>query len=159
MRFAAIFSAAALTAFAGAAVAAPTVDVAIGPNLQKKANKYGAREFDYLRQDLARTFARTRGLDGAEVKLVIAEATPNRPTFKQLGDRVGLSMQSISIGGARIEGAVTYPDGRTVPVNYSYYDPDIVQAAWQGLTTWSTAQHAFDMAARKAARHGAVVTR
>lgn len=159
MRTAAIFSAAVLTAFAGAAVAAPTVDVAIGPQLQKKADKYGAREFDYLRKDLAQSFARTPGLDGADVKLVISEATPNRPTFKQLGDTVGLSMWSFGIGGAKVEGTVTYPDGRVQPVKYSYYDQDIIQASWQGLTTWSTAQRAFDLAARKVARDGAVVTR
>jgi hypothetical protein len=157
MRRAAVLSALVLTAFAGAAVAAPTVDVSIGPNLQKKANKYGAREFDYLSRDLQHTFAHTPALDGAMVKLTISEATPNRPTFKQLGDRVGLSMQSIGIGGAKIEGTVTYPDGRVLPVKYSYYDHDIIEAI--GSTTWSTAQRAFDLAARKVARDGAVVTR
>lgn len=159
MRCAAFVTAIALTAFAGAAMAAPTVDVSIGPKLQKKADKYGVREFDYLRKDLQRSFARTPGLDGADVKVVISEATPNRPTFKQLGDAVGLSMQSIGIGGAKIEGTVTYPDGRVQPINYSYYDQDIIQASWQGLTTWGTAQRAFDLAARKVARDGAVVTR
>ena len=157
MRYAAVFSARALAAFASAAVAAPSVDVAIGPTLQKKSNKYGARELDYLRRDLQRSFARTDGLDGASVKLVISDATPNRPTFKELGDRVGLSMWSIGVGGAKIEGAVTYPDGRVLPVRYSYYDPDIFWA--RGSTTWTAAQRAFDLAARKAARDGAVVTR
>lgn len=159
MRRVAVVSALALLAFAGAAVAAPTVDVTIGPKLEKKADKYGVREFDYLRKDLARTFARTPGLDGADVKLVIADATPNRPTFKQLGDRIGLSMWSFGVGGAKIEGTVTYPDGRVLPVQYSYYDQDIIQASWQGLTTWGTAQNAFDRAARKVARDAAVVTR
>lgn len=159
MRIAAILSAAVLSAVAGAAVAAPTVDVSIGSQLQKKADKYGVREFDYLSRDLQRSFARTPGLDGAMVKLVISDASPNRPTFKQLGDTVGLSMQSIGIGGAKVEGTVTYPDGRTLPVNYSYYDQDIIQASWQGLTTWSAAERAFDLAARKVARDGVAVTR
>jgi hypothetical protein len=66
-------------------------------------------------------------------------------------------MQSIGIGGAKIEGTVTYPDGRVLPVKYSYYDHDIIEAI--GSTTWSTAQRAFDLAARKVARDGAVVTR
>ena len=157
MRRVAVVSALALFAFAGAAVAAPTVDVTIGPKLEKKADKYGVREFDYLSRDLQRTFARAPELDGATVKLTIAEATPNRPTFKQLGDTVGLSMQSIGIGGAKIEGTVTYPDGRVTPVQYSYYDHDIREAV--GSTTWSAAQRAFDMAARKVVRDGAVVTR
>ncbi len=157
MRRVAVVSALALFAFAGAAVAAPTVDVAIGPNLQKKADKYGVREFDYLSRDLQSSFARAPELDGATVKLTISEATPNRPTFKQLGDRIGLSMQSIGIGGARIEGTVTYPDGRVQPVEYRYYDHDIRDAV--GSTTWTAAQRAFDMAARKVARDGAVLTR
>jgi hypothetical protein len=161
MRFAAIFSAAAATAFAGAAVAAPTVDVSIGPNLQKKVSNYGAREFTELSQDLQRSVMRTAGpaLDGAKVNLVIAEASPNHPTFKQLGDRVGLSPRSISIGGAKVQGTVTYPDGRVLPVEYSYYDTDIIQSAHFGLTTWATAQRAFDLTARKVARDAAGVTR
>jgi hypothetical protein len=157
MRRVAVVSALALLAFAGAAVAAPTVDVAIGPKLEKKADKYGVREFDYLSKDLARSFSRAPELDGATVKLTIAEATPNRPTFKQLGDTIGLSMQSIGIGGAKIEGTVTYPDGRVQPVDYKYYDYDIYDAV--GSTTWTAAQRAFDMAARKVVRDGAVVTR
>jgi hypothetical protein len=157
MRRVAVVSALALFALAGAAVAAPTVDVTIGPNLEKKADKYGVREFDYLSRDLQRSFTRSPELDGATVKLVISEATPNRPTFKQLGDTVGLSMQSIGIGGARIEGTVTYPDGRVQPVRYSYYDHDIREAI--GSTTWTAAQRAFDMAARKTVRDGAVLTR
>ncbi len=157
MRRVAVVSALALFAFAGAAVAAPTVDVAIGPKLQKKADKYGVREFDYLSRDLQRSFARVPALDSATVKLTIAEATPNRPTFKQLGDTIGLSMQSIGIGGALIEGTVTYPDGRVQPVKYSWYDYAIRDAI--GSTTWTGAQRAFDMAARKVARDGAVLTR
>ncbi len=159
MRSAAVLSALVLTAFAGAAVAAPTVDVAIGPKLQKKADKYGVREFDYLSRDLQTSMIRAAGpsLDGATVKLVIAEATPNRPTFKELGDRMGLSMQSLGVGGAKIEGTVTYPDGRVLPVQYSYYNYDIIDAV--GSTTWTAAQRAFDMAARKVARDGTVVTR
>lgn len=157
MRRVAVVSALALFAFAGAAMAAPTVDVTIGPKLEKKADKYGVREFDYLSRDLARSFARAPELDGATVKLTIAEATPNRPTFKQLGDTIGLSMQSIGIGGAKIEGTVTYPDGRVQPVDYKYYDHDIYEAV--GSTTWTAAQRAFDMAARKVVRDGAVVTR
>lgn len=157
MRSVAVLSALVLTAFAGAAVAAPTVDVSIGPNLQKKADKYGVREFDYLSRDLQRSFASVPELDGATVKLTIAEATPNRPTFKQLGDTVGLSMQSIGVGGAKIEGTVTYPDGRVQPVSYRRYDFDIREAI--GSTTWTGAQRAFDMAARKVGRDAAVMTR
>lgn len=142
-------------ALAGAAVAAPTVNVTIGESLQKKADKYGERELSYLTTDLQRsiqTTAARRGgpMEGAQFNLVIADATPNRPTFEQLGDTPGLSMHSIGIGGAKIEGSVTYPDGRTVPVTYSWYNHSIYDAI--GSTTWTGAGRAFDMFAHKVAR-------
>ena len=153
----------AAAAVAGAACAAPTVDIAIGQGLQKKAHTYGQRELTYLSQDLAQSIQamakRTSdpALDGAKFNLVIADAQPNRPTFQQLGDTVGLSWLSIGIGGASIEGSVTYPDGRVLPVKYSWYDHDITEAI--GSNTWTAAERAFDMMAYKVARDGAVATR
>ena len=144
------------TAVAGAASAAPTVNVAIGEQLQKKADKYGQRELTYLSSDLQRTIqsmvARRGGdgLENAQFNLVIADAKPNRPTFEQMGDTPGLSMQSIGLGGATVEGSVTYPDGRVVPVKYSYYNHSIVEAI--GSTTWTGAGRAFDMFAHRIAR-------
>jgi hypothetical protein len=67
-----------------------------------------------------------------------------------MGDTPGLSMQSIGIGGATVEGSVTYPDGRVVPVKYSYYNHSIVEAV--GSTTWTGAGRAFDMFAHRIAR-------
>lgn len=155
-------AAGAILAMAGAASAAPTVDIAIGKDLQKKSKTYGARELTYLSDDLQRSVQnaaarRGQSLDGAHLNLTIADATPNRPTFKQLGDTSGLSMRSISIGGATIEGSVTYPDGHTVPVKYSWYNPDIWDA--RGSTTWTGASRAFDLFALKVARDGATTTR
>jgi hypothetical protein len=165
MRHKIAFAALALAgaALAGAAAAAPTVDVTIGANLQKKAAKYGQRELTYLSQDLAKSVqsaARRNGgasLDGARFNLVISDAKPNHPTFEQLGDTIGLSPLSISIGGATLEGSVTYPDGRVVPVKYSWYDHDIREAL--GSTTWTGAQRAFDFFAYKVARDGTATTR
>ena len=148
-------------ALAGAAAAAPTVDISIGPGLQKKAHKYGPRELTYLSNDLQHTvqaMAQRHGaLDGARFNLVIADAKPNRPTFQQLGDTIGLSMMSIGVGGATVEGSVTYRDGRVVPVKYSWYNHDITDA--RGSTTWTAAERAFDMFAYKVARDGATATR
>lgn len=150
-------------ALAGGSLAAPAVDVSIGAGLQKKADKYGQRELTYLSQDLAKSVqsaARRPGgasLDGARFNLVIADAKPNHPTFEQLGDTVGLSSQSFGIGGATVEGTVTYPDGRVVPVKYSRYDHDITEAI--GSTTWTGAQRAFDLFAHKVARDGTATSR
>lgn len=149
-------------ALAGAASASPTVDIVIGKDLQKKATTYGPRELTYLADDLQKSVQnasarRGQSLDGAHLNLVIADAKPNRPTFKQLGDTSGLSMRSIGIGGAAIEGSVTYADGRTVPVKYSWYNPDIRDA--RGSTTWAGASRAFDLFALKVARDGTATTR
>ncbi len=150
-------------AVAGAAAAAPTVDVSIGAGLQKKAKTYGEREFNYLSNDLQRSIENAAArsgdpaLDGARFNLVIADAQPNRPTFKQLGDTIGLSPRSFGVGGATLEGSVTYPDGRVVPVSYRWYNHDITDA--RGSTTWTAASRAFDMFAYKVARDGAVATR
>ena len=148
---------------AGIACAAPTVDITIGKDLQKKAHKYGERELTYLRQDLTQSIqsmAKRQGdpaLDGAKFSLMIADAKPNRPTFQQMSDTTGLSWLSIGIGGASIEGSVTYADGRVIPVKYNWYDYDIYQAI--GSNTWTAAERAFDMMAYKVARDGTTATR
>ena len=157
-----ILLAAAMTlGVAGSAAAAPLgplseVTIAIGPRLQDKAAVYGQREFDRLTErllyevqsELDRSGA--VGPGGASLKLVIADAVPNHPTFKQLGDRPGLSIESFGIGGATIEGDITYADGRTEPVRYTWYETDIRQA--YGGSTWHDAEYAFDAFARRLVR-------
>ena len=154
----------ALLASATAVFAAPaSVNVAIGQKLQAKAAKtYGVRETAFLADDLRasieKAVARTRVQDGARIDLTIVDAVPNRPTFKQLGDTPGLSMQSFGIGGAKIEGTVTGADGTVTPVSYKYYENDIVQASW-AASTWSDAQWAFDKLGRKLALGREVASR
>jgi len=146
---------------AGAAAAAPLapvseVTVAIGPKLQDKANVYGQRELDLLTERLLREVqdeldrSGATGPGGASLRLTIADAVPNHPTFKQLGDRPGLSIESFGIGGATIDGSITYADGRTEPLRYRWYETDIRQA--YGGSTWSDAEYAFDAFARRLVR-------
>ena len=148
-------------AFVGAAMASPTVDITIGAELQKKSKTYGPREITYLSSDLQHSIEsmslRHAALQGAQFKLVIVDAKPNRPTFQQLGDTIGLSMFSIGVGGATLDGSVTYPGGRIQPVKYSWYNYNITDAV--GSTTWTAAERAFDMFVFKVARDGAVTTR
>jgi hypothetical protein len=147
--------AAALTLMGGAAIAAPaSVSVTIGPKLSAAAHKtYGDRDVAELatdlRKDVERELAKTGAHDGARVELTLVDALPNRPTFKQLGDRPGLSLRSISVGGARIEGKVTEANGAITPVSFKYYTTDIRDVAVQGATTWSDAQQAIDMFAHR----------
>lgn len=158
----ALLLAGALAALAsGAAQAAPVgpisqVTVAIGPGLQAKAKTYGQRELDKLavelEDDVVRTLSRTGGMapGGAKLHLILADAVPNRPTFKQLGDRVGLSFESFGVGGASIEGEVIYPDGRTEPVRYKWYETDIRQS--YARYTWGDATDTFMRFADRLAR-------
>ena len=144
MKLFATFTAAALAAgLATAAVAATgsAVQVTIGPRLQDRAHERGQRELDRLAQDLQSTVSRAIERSGAEIAgadLVITAAQPNRPTFQQMNNRPGLSMQSFGLGGAAIEGTLTTADGRTVPVRYRWYESDIRQAQHTG--TWGDAQ-------------------
>lgn len=138
---------------AGLLVAAPafatpaSVSVIVGPQLQREAvHTLGVREIDDLAKDLQKTvaqrLAKTGAYDGARIELVLVDAKPNRPTFKQLSDRPGLSLRSISIGGAKIEGRAVAPDGTVTPLYYSYEEPDI---RWvRGFATWTDAEQTFD---------------
>jgi hypothetical protein len=49
-----------------------------------------------------------------------------------------------------VEGSVTYPDGRVVPVKYSWYNHSLYDAA--GSNTWTAAERAFDQAAHRIVR-------
>lgn len=146
-------AAAALLASATAAFAAPaSVSVSVGPELQKKFDKtYGVREATLLTGDLQasveKALARTGAYDGAKIELTLIDVKPNRPTFKQLGDTPGLSMQSFGIGGAKIEGRIVAADGTETPITYRWYETDItqIQAHW----VWSDAETTFDRFARR----------
>jgi len=149
MRLAAMITAAVL-ASAGAAVAqTPSVTVAIGPELQEKADKYGQRELDFLAEDLRKSVSRRLAGDAGRLELVLVDATPNRPTFEELSDRPGLSLMSYGVGGATIEGVYIAPDGSRVPVSYRWYENDIRWA--RNRTTWGDAEDAFDKLANRLA--------
>lgn len=154
---------AALLSSATAAFAAPaSVTVTVGPELQKKAiEKYGVRDIDRLaaelRKDVERELARTGAYDGARIELVLVDAQPNRPTFKQLGDKPGLSFQSFGIGGARIVGQAIAPGGAVTPLKYSYYETDIRQS-WD-RSTWSDAEWTMNRFAYRLASGKSVASR
>lgn len=156
MRFLAPAAAALILGLAGAANAAPaTVEVTIAPQLMAKAEKdYGVRDVrelaDELRSDVQRAIAKTQAYDDARVELVLADAAPTRPTFKQLSDRPGLSMRSISLGGAEISGRVVYADGHETPIHYRYFETDLRNS--YGETTWGHADQGLSLFAHRFAR-------
>lgn len=158
-------SAMALAAAAHAAPLGPVADVnvTIGPKLQAKADQYGQRDLDYLaaelRESVQKALERAGGLsaDGATIELVLEDAVPNRPTFRQMAIKPGLSYESYGIGGAKITGVLTTADGRQVPLGYGWYESDI---RWsQSAGTWMDAENTFDRFARRLARGEAVAER
>lgn len=140
---------------------APQVTVTLGADLQEDVEKLGQRDVDRqvaeLIETVQRTLARRGALQGAMINLVLTDMKPNRPTFQQAADKPGLSMfDSISIGGASIEGEVITADGQTLPVKYSRYSPSIRDV--YGMGTWQDADRAFDRLADNLAT-GRLVTR
>lgn len=153
-RLGAGLSALSLLAFAGAAFAAPTVNVTVGAELAKKTKHYGARDVEQIRSDLQREVERALARKGAaqptSVDLVLENAVPNRPTFAQLTRLPGLSLQSVGVGGAKITGSVTEADGVVRPIRYQWFQNDIRQEI--GATTWTDAQRAFNLLADRVAK-------
>lgn len=139
-----LLTAAVTLAAGGAALAAPAaVEVSIGPKLQDKAEKvYGVRDVrelaDELKKDVELRLAKTGAYEGARIELTLVDAVPNRPTFKQLGDKPGLSFESFGVGGARIEGRIVAADGKVTPLAYQFYETDIRWARHHA--TWSDAE-------------------
>lgn len=145
------------TAAAGAPIAPISqVTVVIGPKLEAKANVYGQRDLDQLADGLRKAvegaLARSgaAGPGGGKLELVLADATPNRPTSKQLGANTDLSFRSVGIGGATIEGALVLPGGTTRPVRFQYRPVDIRDVHAAGV--WSDAYWTFEQFASRAAR-------
>lgn len=130
-----------------ASTTGPLVTVTVGGDLTKQVEKLGEREVsrqrDELVQTVTRALVRSGDYDGAQVNLVLTDLKPNRPTVQQTIDRPGLSMfDSISIGGAAIEGEIITADGQRLPVRYSRYNSSLADVF--GYNTWEEANRAYD---------------
>ena len=87
------------------------------------------------------------GIDPARVEVTIVDARPSKPTFKQLGDEVGLDYgASRSIGGMKLSAVAYDAEGNeTNTFEYSWYEHDIRMT---GLSTWYDANKASNRFAR-----------
>ena len=131
-------------AVAATAQAQPVVNVTVGPDLTREIKKLGDRDVDQQISDLQAQVSKAleQAYPGATADLVLTDLKPNRPTFQQVRDTPGLDpIRSVSVGGAAVEGRIVTADGRTLPVNFSYYTPSITDV-W-GFATWQDAQRAF----------------
>lgn len=163
MRLPAFLSTALLAAaIATGAQAAPTINIEIGADLAGKTNVVDGRDLDFLkaelRESIEREYAR-KGVsaDGAVLTLVIEDATPNRPTMRQLTRTPGLSYESRGIGGASVTGTLVTADGASTPISYRWYETDFRNTVAAG--TWTDAETSFDRLARKLARGESVASR
>lgn len=125
----------------------PQVNVVVGGDLTEQVEDLGQRDVDRqlerLQTVVERRLARDGALEGARINLVLTDLKPNRPTPQQAFDRPGLSIiDSISIGGATIEGEVITADGQRLPVRYSRYSPSLADV--YGYGTWQDADRAYD---------------
>ncbi len=120
---------------------------------------YGERDLQRLTERLQTKIERKFAKKGITVsdtastvlRVTIANAKPNRPTFEQLSRETGLSYQSIGIGGAEIESELIAPGGRSLgTLNYKWYENDIRDARYSG--TWGDAHRAFSRYASRAAK-------
>ena len=148
-------AAALLAVLAAPAAWATEIEVSFSEAFQEKLEEdYGTREGDYLREDVTEDLERAlgkRGVEAARIAVVIEDAKPNRPTFKQLGDQPGLdAIRSISIGGAAFKGTAFDAAGETLAdVSYDWYERDIRQV--RGSATWQDANRASRRFASKMA--------
>lgn len=160
--FALLAPLAAVAALASAAAAQPaSINITVGPKLEKEVAKLGDRDvelqIDALRSTVERTLERRGALDGARIDLVLTDLKPNRPTFQQTADQPGLDgIRSLSIGGAAIEGQITTAQGEVLPIRFSRYSNSITEV--RGYTTWQDASTAFNRFANNLAE-GRYVTR
>lgn len=161
MRLAAFLSTALLAAAAAfGAQAAPggvaSITIEVGPELADKTDVVSERDLDFLKAELRESLERelTRGgglaADGGVLTVIIEDATPNRPTMRQMTKTPGLSFESRGIGGASLSGTLVSADGVSTPIHYSWYESDFNNTF--AAATWSDAERSFDRFARKLAR-------
>jgi len=156
MRFtAAALAAAAMLAFAGAASAQTLQPASFSPEFQGELEReYGVREGAYLRSAVDRAISQAlarRGVAQAgDIDVEIIDARPNRPTFQQLSDTPGLSMSSISIGGAELRAVIRRAGAAPETVSHRYYSHDLAYASF-GAGTWSDARRSIRGFAEKVA--------
>ncbi len=142
-------------------VAGPVELVAVVPGgpLQQKSFDYGSASVDGLLEDLRDEMRRALHQTGLahnrgaayQLRVVLVDARPNRPTVTQLGREPGLSPQSLYRGGARIEATVFAPNGAEIGrFAYQFETRDIRDSAYSA--TWTDARHAMRSFSERLAR-------
>lgn len=115
--------------------------------LVKLREDYGERELKILAEDLTREVDRQlqkAGLTQYQIALIVHDAVPNRPTFQQLSDRVGLSFNlSIGIGRADVEAKILSAEGEFLRSFRYDWEEESLFFTPRGGDTWYDARRAF----------------
>lgn len=104
---------------------------------------YGDREIKIIIDEIESSINQALKGKDYKVEVLVNDISPSRPTFDQMSDRPELSYQSISIGGADLEGKVFDIDGDLLlEVEYEYTAPSLELALLNW--TWDDASFAID---------------
>ena len=120
---------------------------------------YGMRDLDRLKEEVAEElledFAKANiavsETAGYELRVVLVDAKPTRPTFRQLSKQPGLSYQSLANGGAHLTAQILDSAGNVVSTtDYDWYENNLGDNF--GMGTWSDANRAISRFARRTAK-------
>jgi hypothetical protein len=160
MRLTTAFVGLAALAFAQSAAAVTVLPVSFSPEFETELNEeLGVREGDVLREDVEQAIAAAlarRGVreGGGTIEVVIVDADPNRPTWRQLNDEPSLDyIRSFSIGGAELHAVIRGANGEVLTeVDHRRYNSSLSE--FNGMPpayTWSEARRAIRRFANKVA--------
>lgn len=151
-------------AFLTQAAAAQTVSlqsITVSDSAQAAfTSTYGETEAETLKQDLRERLVKAFADQGITLtdatapvvlNVTVQRVKPNRPTWRQMRDTLGLDFaRSFGVGGAEITGVLSSTDGSTsVPIKRTWFDSDIDQSATK--STWHDARRVFRQFATQAA--------
>lgn len=127
------------------------ISISYSDKLEKEfVENYGIREKKSIEETIRKELSDELGADITRAEVTVIDVKPNRPTFEQMGNKPGLSMQSFSIGGAELSGKTFDRDGKVISVvNYEYTSPSIFDARMNH--TWNDADYAIYRFARRLA--------
>lgn len=119
----------------------------------------GGRDLESLLRDLEDELTRDLEKRGVAVdadastllRVVLVDAQPNRPTYAQLAQQPGLSLQSFGRGGASFEGELIGAGGESLGTfTYGYYDE--LDVFLQSAGIWTDADRAVERVSDRLAR-------
>ena len=122
--------------------------------------KYGQKEIDRLIEEVNEDLARDFGKEGIAIsenasttlRVTLVMAKPNRPTFNQLSEDIGLSFSSFGVGGAELTAEVIGANGENLgSMEYDYYD-SFNNLVVRPIGVWEDADRAIAKFSRRATK-------